>query len=48
MPKFKQGDRVQLASRRDQLGIVAEEPRLLAGQPWYQVLFADGARQRVP
>jgi len=31
-PAFKKDDRVQLKHQRDQMGIVAEEPRILAGQ----------------
>lgn len=37
--KFHKGDEVVLGSRRDQVGVVIAEPRLIAGEYWYTVRF---------
>lgn len=46
-PPFRIGDSVRLRSARNRVGVIAGEPRQLAGDWWYPVVFASGDRQNV-
>ncbi len=46
-PLFSKGDQVLRKSHRDQIGYIADDPKLIAGEYWYMVQFAGGAAKRV-
>jgi len=46
-PRFNKSDQVIRKSHREQIGYIVDEPRLLAGEYWYQVQFGGGIAKKV-
>jgi len=46
-PIFRVGDSIRLKSARDRIGVIIGEPRAIAGDWWYPVVFATGDRLNV-
>ncbi len=47
-PQFRPGDQVRRRSAWDRVGAVVGEPRLIAGEYWYLVLFDATDRPQLP